>query len=71
MKKPIRIAGGLLAGLIVIILIAGLVAPKQLDIRTRQRIAADKQQVFDQLRYRRNFPTWSPRLEQDPGQNTG
>lgn len=55
-----------------VITIAGviltLVAPKRISVTNTQFIKASKQQVFDQLRFMKNFPNWSPFKVQDPEQ---
>lgn len=48
--------------------ILSLVAPKRISIISKQFVQGSRQQVYDQLRYMRNFPKWSPFLVQDPDQ---
>ena len=48
--------------------ILSVVAPKRISVRTAGFVNAPKQQVFDQIRYMKNFPGWSPFLVQDPQQ---
>jgi len=54
------------------VLIAGvilsLVAPKKISVQSISFVNAPKQQVFDQIRFMKNFPSWSPFLRQDPEQ---
>jgi Polyketide cyclase / dehydrase and lipid transport len=68
MKTALRIVLGLAATVVTLVLVLGLIAPKQLEVRTEQRIAAPRAQVLDQLRFMRNYPTWSPWLVEDPAQ---
>ncbi|MBU6343366.1 MAG: SRPBCC family protein [Bacteroidetes bacterium] len=54
------------------ILIAGiflaLIAPKRISITSTQFIQAPIASVYDQLRFMKNFPDWSPFRQQDPEQ---
>jgi hypothetical protein len=49
-------------------IVLALVAPKHISIRSTQRVAGTKQQVFDHIRHLNNFPGWSPFLKADPQQ---
>jgi hypothetical protein len=68
MKTALIIAGSLVATLIVAIAILAVAAPKHISVRSTQLVKASRQQVYDQLRYMKNFPAWSPFLVQDPDQ---
>lgn len=68
MTKALLIIGIALGVIVVTGLILSLVAPKRITIRSTNFIQASKQQVFDQLRYMKNFPTWSPYKVEDPEQ---
>lgn len=68
MTKTIIITSLALGAVVVAGVILSLVAPKRISIVSRQFIHASKTQVFDQLRFMKNFPEWSPFLEQDPAQ---
>jgi hypothetical protein len=68
MSKTIIIIGLALGALLVAGVILSLVAPKRISIRNAVFIQASKQQVFDQLRFMKNFPAWSPFRVQDPEQ---
>ncbi len=48
--------------------ILSLVAPKRILVKNSNIIYASKQEVFDQLRFMKNFPNWSPFRQQDPEQ---
>lgn len=68
MTKTLFIIGIALGALLVAGVILSLVAPKRISVRNTAFIKATKQQVYDQLRYMKNFPTWSPFRVQDPEQ---
>lgn len=68
MTKTLMIIGIALSALLVAGVILSLVAPKRISVRNTAFIKATKQHVYDQLRYMRNFPTWSPFRVQDPEQ---
>jgi hypothetical protein len=68
MTKAVIITGVALGALLVTGVILSLAAPKKIAIVSSQFIHASKQEVFDQLRYMKNFPRWSPFLKQDPDQ---
>ncbi len=68
MKKMIF----LILGIVVVFFLAfGFYKANQLktiEITKSVRINADKQEVFDMVKYLGNFPKWSPFLAQDPTQ---
>lgn len=68
MTKTIIIIGIALGALLITGVILSLVAPKRISVTNKQFIMASKQHVFDQLRYMKNFPKWSPFLLNDPKQ---
>ncbi len=41
---------------------------QEIEITKKVTIKADKQEVFDMVKYLENFPKWSPFLAQDPSQ---
>ena len=68
MTKIFIIIGVALGAILVTGVILSLVAPKRISVTTTQFIKASKQTVFDQLRFMKNFPGWSPFRVQDPEQ---
>lgn len=68
MSKTIIIIGSILGVLLVTGVILALVAPKRISVRNSQFIMASKADVFNQLRFMKNFPSWSPFRVQDPEQ---
>jgi hypothetical protein len=68
MTKTLIIIGIALGALLVAGVILSLVAPKRISVTNKQFIKASKEQVYDQLRYMKNFPNWSPFRVQDPEQ---
>ncbi len=68
MTKTFIVFGIALGALLIAGVILSLVAPKRISVLNTAFIKATKQQVYDQLRYMRNFPTWSPFRAQDPEQ---
>ena len=68
MTKVFIIIAVALGAIVVTGVILSLVAPKRISVRSTTFIKASKQQVFDQLRFMKNFPAWSPFLQQDPEQ---
>jgi hypothetical protein len=61
----------IILGVVVLIgAILALVAPKSISVTNTQFIQASKQDVFDQIRYLKNFPNWSPFKVQDPEQKS-
>lgn len=68
MTKTLIIIGIALGAILVAGVILSLVAPKRISVTSTQFIKASSQEVFDQLRFMKNFPNWSPFRVQDPGQ---
>lgn len=68
MTKVVIILGVALGAVVLTVVILGLVAPKRISVKSTQFIRASKQQVFDQIRFMKNFPKWSPFRQQDPDQ---
>ncbi|MFM9838453.1 MAG: hypothetical protein ACKVOQ_09335 [Cyclobacteriaceae bacterium] len=68
MTKTLIVIGIVLGALLIAGVILSLVAPKRISVSNTTFINASKQHVFDQLRYMKNFPKWSPFLVQDPEQ---
>jgi hypothetical protein len=68
MAKAFIILGIVLAVVLAAIAVLSLVAPKRISIRSVQLIQAPKEVVYDQLRFMKNFPNWSPFKVQDPEQ---
>jgi hypothetical protein len=68
MTKVIFIIIATLGVVVIAGVILSLVAPKKISVRSTQFIQASRQQVFDQLRFMKNFPAWSPFRQQDPEQ---
>lgn len=68
MKKMIFIIIGIA---VLLFLLFGFYKASQLqniEIVKNVTIKADKQEVFDMVKYLKNFPKWSPFLAQDPAQ---
>jgi len=63
--KILKIAGIVVAAIIVIIIILGLLAPSDYVAERKIVIDAPKELVFDQVKYWRNWKSWSPWAEQD------
>ncbi|MBC7868328.1 MAG: hypothetical protein H7X88_12405 [Gloeobacteraceae cyanobacterium ES-bin-316] len=68
MTKTFIITGAVLGAVLVAGVILSLVAPKRIVVRNSTFVMASKQAVFDQLRFMKNFPGWSPFRVQDPEQ---
>ncbi len=68
MKKVLKIIGITLSVVVITGVILSLVAPKKISVTNTQFVKASKQAVFDQLRFMKNFPNWSPFIKQDPEQ---
>ena len=66
MKKFFKIIGILLLLLIVGVLVAGLILPKDVTVERSTVINAPPEAVFEQMVLFRNTPNWSPFLEQEP-----
>jgi hypothetical protein len=68
MSKTIIIIGVVLGAIVIAGVILSLVAPKRITITCSEFIEAPKELVYDQIRFLRNFPNWSPFKAQDPDQ---
>jgi len=68
MTKTFIIIGIVLGAMLVTGVILSLVAPKRISVKSTQFINASGPQVYDQLRFMKNFPNWSPFRAQDPEQ---
>jgi len=68
MTKTIMIIS-IVPGLMLIVgVILSFFAPKKISVQSVNFVNASRQQVFDQIRFMKNFPNWSPFLIQDPQQ---
>lgn len=68
MSKFLIIGGSILGLLILVGVILAFIAPKKIEIKTTKVIKASKQEVFDQIRFQKNFPAWSAWRVKDPEQ---
>ena len=68
MTKTVMIISVAFGAVLIAGVILSLVAPKKISVQSIGFINAPKQQVFDQIRFMKNFPNWSPFLRQDPEQ---
>ena len=68
MTKTVIIIGIAMSAVLLTGVILSLVAPKRISITSKQFIKAPKELVFDQLRFMKKFPDWSPFRQQDPEQ---
>ena len=68
MTKTVIIIGIALGAVLITGVILSLVAPKRISITSKQFIKAPKELVFDQLRFMKKYPDWSPFRHQDPEQ---
>jgi effector-binding domain-containing protein len=58
--KALKIVGIVLFGLVALILIAGLIAPKTYQVERSASIGAPKSMVFRHIQYWKNWQAWSP-----------
>ncbi len=56
----------ILAGIVVLIVILALLAPKTYDVFRSVEIARPKSEVFEHLKYLKNQDEWSPWAKRDP-----
>ena len=70
MKKAVKIAGIAVLALVALVGVLSLLAKndKNITIVSTEFVKAPTNEVFDQIRYMRNFPNWSPYLVTDPNQ---
>lgn len=66
MKKFITFLGISLVVLIVLLLIAGTVQPKDLSIERSIEIKSPQNVVFNQIKFFKNWPNWSPWFAKEP-----
>lgn len=64
----LKIVGFIFLGLFIILAILAFVAPSQIKVRSEVLINAPKASVLDQVRFFKQYPTWSPWLDTDPEQ---
>lgn len=68
--KTLAIIGIILGVIAVVLFILAAVAPKHITVQHTIAIDAPKDEVFDQVRYFKNFSNWSPWLVTDPQQKS-
>ncbi|SNZ00608.1 SRPBCC family protein [Flagellimonas pacifica] len=56
----------ILAGIVLLILILAMIAPKSYDVSRSIEIAKPKNEVFENLRFLKNQDAWSPWNKKDP-----
>jgi hypothetical protein len=66
MKKLFSFLGISLVILVLIVLIAGFVQPKDLSIERSVSINASQNVVFNQIKFFKNWPNWSPLVDKEP-----
>lgn len=70
MKKVAKILASIVGIFALFIGIVSILAKKDshIHITSKQMIAADVNEVYDQIRYLSKFPSWSPYILEDPNQ---
>jgi len=68
--KALKIAGIILAGLIILVLVLGLIAPKDFDLERSVVIDAPPDQVYPHVRYFAKQDAWYPWKKYDPNMET-
>lgn len=63
--KVLKILGIAILTLVALIIVVGLVAPKDYHVERTINISASKEQVFNHVKYWRNWQAWSPWAAQD------
>ncbi len=63
--KVLKIAGIIIGGIIILILVVALIAPRDYDVERTIVIQAPKALVFSHVKYWKNWKDWSPWAEQD------
>jgi effector-binding domain-containing protein len=63
--KALKIVGIVMLGLVALILIAGLIAPKSYQVERAVSIGAPKSMVFRHIQYWKNWQAWSPWASMD------
>ena len=66
MKKFFKIVGIIILVLIVVVLVAGLIAPKKYHLEREITINAPREKVWPQVSSLPNTHKWNPWVEQDP-----
>lgn len=66
MKKLFTILGISLVILVLLVLVAGLVQPKDLSLERSVAINAPQNVVFNQIKFFKNWPNWSPWVAKEP-----
>lgn len=66
MRKVLRFIGFLILGIILIVLIIGLFAPKEMNVERTITMNAPKELVFNEVTHFKTWPEWSPWLQMDP-----
>ena len=64
--KVLKIVGGLIAVIVVIVVVLGIIAPNCYSVERTIVIDAPPNMVFDYIRHWENLPEWSPWSQQDP-----
>lgn len=68
MNKFLIISISIIGLLFLVGVILAAIAPKKIEIKTTKVIKASKEEVFDQIRYQKNFSAWSAWRVKDPKQ---
>lgn len=56
----------ILLGIVALVLLLAIIAPKKYDVSRSIEIARPKREVFDYLKYLKNLDEWSPWAKKDP-----
>ena len=64
--KFLKIFGIIVLAIIILIVLLGIIAPKEYQAERTISINAPKAMVFNHIKYWRNWQAWSPWAEQDP-----
>lgn len=64
--KALKIIGAIIGAFIALLLIMGLIAPKEMKLERSILISAPQDSVLQQLKYFKNFHDWSPWTPLDP-----
>lgn len=65
------IIGGIVIGLVVIIAVLGMLAPKEINVDRSITINKPVQEMYDYLRVLKNMDNWSPWNDKDPNMERG
>lgn len=63
--KAIKIVGWILLGLAALVVLLGIIAPKEFKVERTVRIQAPKELVFQHIKYWRNWQAWLPWAKAD------